>query len=267
MNIAAPLQLLGDPTTTLAITSSTDLPLTLSAIGSTGTVTGVGMAGTIIYSGFEALTVTQQQKNNMLTVDATVVQTTVNAPAGGEAVTVNATENPLILNFGTAGTGGDSVHIFGAGASVTVNGAGGSDLLTLDDSAATAPITASIGGGNTAGATVSGMFTGAVSFTNLGTVVAELGSGNDLLTLNNSLATTVLDLFGNGGNDTFTVNSAGSAPVAINGGGQQDVAILEIPGAPGAASDFRQRRRQCRHPGGGQPSEQCAGVLGARQRW
>ena len=63
------------------------------------------------------------------------------------------------------------------------------------------------------------------------------GSGSDTLSLNTSVATLAVKVYGNGGDDTFNVEHVGQS-MYLEGDSGQDVVNVIIPDAPGNHSDL-----------------------------
>src|SRR5262249_34963447 len=132
------------------------------------------------------------------------------------------------------GAGTNQVTVFDADAPLTVNG-GGSDTLTLDLSATTAAVTA--GEINDAGADTGVLhaFVAAdITFHAVDTVDVNPGSGNDFVTVTDTLADTAFNLDGGGGNDAFRVVSIGTdkAETSIAGGVGENTVTVVIGGFP-----------------------------------
>ena len=192
-----------------------------------------GVAAPIYFSGVSSLLVSLSGAPDTVTINATTAATTIDTGGGGDTVTVNEIENATTINLGS---GTNMVTVYDAKAALTVNGGGGGvDTLTLDLSSTTAAVTA--GQINDAGANTGvlhAFVTGDITFDTIGTVDVDLGTGNDFVTIDTTLADTAFNLDGGGGDDAFRVVSIGAGPAmtSIAGGIGDNTVTVVISGFP-----------------------------------
>jgi len=174
--------------------------------------------------------------NNNVTILGTATPVTVNANGATDNIFVEAICNATTINLGA---GKDTATVHGTGPAVLeVNGTtGGTDLLVVDRSAATAALTSGVikDGASLGNGIVSGLTAGDVDFFNLPRVNVLLGSGNDFFTINTSAAilpSTVIDIEGNGGDDFIEARSVSTAQTIVNGGAGYNTLKVDIPNLP-----------------------------------
>ena len=169
----------------------------------------------------------------------------VESGGGGHSIAVDNVENQTTLDLGT----NDAVTVFdatvvnnNAAPALSVNG-GASNTLTLDLSATTTAVDGLVEDGTTPGTT--GLlhdFTaggGNIAFNSVGKVNINLGTGNDVVTINTTDANSVLSLNGGGGDNAFVVESIGDTTNITGGTDPNDTSTvtLVIPGFP-TANEF-----------------------------
>jgi hypothetical protein len=248
--INAPLlvQESGNANDQLIVLSNTSSALTLDRTSPTvGLVTGLGNSmnpGRIRFAGVTTLTVDQSDvgKADTLMILNTVTTTIVQSGGGGHTVIIDNVENQTTLDLGSH----DTATVFDA---TTVNGnavpavsvvGDATNTLTLDLSATTTAVNALVEDGASAGTTgILHDFTassGDIGFASVGHVNVDLGTGNDVVVVDTTDATSVLGLNGGDGNDFFQVRSIGDT-TNISGGNNYDTVALIITAFP-TANEF-----------------------------
>src|SRR5262249_27091708 len=117
-----------------------------SATLTSGTLTGLGMSSGIRYATLEVLTISLGSGGDSFTVEGTRAATNLGTRAGRATINVRGPSAALTI---TAGLGDDLINVGsrapaaggvadGVDGLLTVNGDGGSDALTVDDSGDTA---------------------------------------------------------------------------------------------------------------------------------
>ncbi|MCB1491702.1 MAG: hypothetical protein KDJ77_07870, partial [Rhodobiaceae bacterium] len=168
-----------DGSDTFDITSDVDANITLDKASATrGTLTAVGMGGSVDFEGVSSADVNLADGDDTVTILDTATPVTVNAGGGSDTIFVHAVSQDLQLNLGADD---DQVTVYGTGMPLTVDGSGGgSDTLTVDRSGSTAALSASITDGTSLGqGVVSGLTVGDVTFQSMARVNVLLGDGND----------------------------------------------------------------------------------------
>jgi hypothetical protein len=209
-----------------------------------GVVTGLGMGSSgIVYTGIGTLAMNLGSGGDTLTIKNTDAATTVNSGSGNDTVTVqndssatsintaggNDTVNILAAHGSTTvntGTGTDAVNIGSNApaangvldnivAAVSVTGSGAGTTLTLDDTGSAAVKT-----GNLTSSAITGLGMGAgVTYSAIGTLNLNLGSGGDTLTIASTSGSTTNNISAGAGNDTIYVQStSGPSHTVINTG-------------------------------------------------
>jgi Ca2+-binding RTX toxin-like protein len=202
-------------------------------------LTGMGMAGSIVYGTIETLNIELGFGADAFTIESTHSGTTrLDANAGDDTVNVRA------ISGGTTVDGGiddDTVNVGslapaaggtleGIAALLTIEGsepASGSDVLNVDDSGDTGANTGALTAGTLTGL---GM-TGAIAYGTVETLNIDLGSGGDTFTIESTHAGET-HLHANGGEDTVNVQSVAGVS-SVDGGVDDDT--INIGGAAPAA--------------------------------
>jgi len=157
-------------------------------------ITGLGMAGSIVFNAAHNLTITLGQGADTFTSNAAPVpgSYTVNGFDGEDTITVQNTSTATVIN-GDAGE--DTITVQDANAQLVVNGNAGEDTITVQDA-------------------------------NAHTIVNG-GDDPDTITLQNAHAT--IELNGDGDNDIITLEKSADHAV-INGGADFDHITVINPG-------------------------------------
>ncbi len=177
-------------------------------------ITGFGMASTgIALTGMANVNLALGSGGTTLTAASTpAASTQIIGGNGGDTIDVAMTTGALTINTGTgvnSVTVGDLLSAIQG--NVTING-GGTDSLTLDNTADTTSETAVMTASQITGL---GMGTGGVSYSGISQLGIDLGSGtNNFTIIQTSAATTLL---GGAGNDTVNVQAT-SNPTVVNVG-------------------------------------------------
>lgn len=213
---------------------------TASPAGKTGTLTattltGLGMAGIVTYSGLSTMAMTLNDLGNTLTIVSTHsgTVTTITTGAGSDIVNLRSISNTTTLNLGD---GEDTVNI-GSLAPATggvvdqvnspllINGSG-NDTVNLDDSGSstnkTGLLTATTIAGLGMGSSIpmGGATPVVITYTGLAALNLVLGSGNDTFTIQSTIAG-VTTLSAGPGNDTVYIMSIAGL-TTVNGGIDND---------------------------------------------
>ncbi|HAM70036.1 MAG TPA: hypothetical protein DCM86_00140, partial [Verrucomicrobiales bacterium] len=220
-------------------------------LGNTGTLTasslvGLGLGGNdpakgLQFSGIEILNINLGAGADNFTILSTGTgTTTVNANGEADRIAIRAFSGPLTVR---GGDGSDTFNIGSNANPLTNNGGnvnsmtggltlsgdgnttGPGDAVVIDDTADTLANTGSLSGNQVLGL---GMTPG-ITYSAMEFVTVNLGSGGDTFNVLSASPTTVTAINANGGNDTVTLTSVGSAPVSIDVGAGNDV----IHGSPG----------------------------------
>ena len=212
--------------------ASAGLTLGADATG-LGTVAFSGATARIAFGGANLLNVNLNGGGDFVAVQGTVAPTTINLNGGNDRVTISGAQNSTTVNLGG---GTNKVTVTGASAAVNIVGwAGGVDTLDLDLSATTDAVVAGriFDAGLSAGV-LRGFLAADVFFSTLSTLNVKLGSGNDFVTVNDSLAATTINLDGGAGDDAFrfVAIGAGAAHTTVAGGAGTNIATVAISGFP-----------------------------------
>jgi Ca2+-binding RTX toxin-like protein len=269
----------GGPTTIVDANGGTDT----ATIGNAGSVKGINAPVTVQNSGAAgsiALTVDDSKDASARTPTLSNTQLTGLAPAliafsnlkvltvnggtGGNSFTLTNTPPGITTNL-NSGTGKDKVFVqaTGAGSTLTIDGQGGTDAVSLGNAGNTGAILGAVSVKNTGGTTnltvddgadtagrtltltdtqITGLTATAITYANLGALTLNTGSGNDTASVQvaGTPAMTSLTVNANAGADTLTINNpagtvfALTAGIFFNGGGNAgDTLILQ--GGGGAA--------------------------------
>ncbi len=233
--IAAPLTILGTGQATVTVDDSGNASGKTATL-TPSTITGIS-TGDIDYSGLTTLNLALASGDNVLTVAGTHanVTTHISSGAGDDVYNVLATSGTTTIDSGSgtneiavgniAPLAGSTLSTIAGPLSIT---GGGSDDLTLDDSADTRATTSTL-----IATTLTGLSPAAINFLNVGTVTLNLGTAANTLTVPNTIAgdttinsgtlTNTINLQADSGsttinaatNDTVNIQST-SAPTAIN---------------------------------------------------
>ncbi len=196
-----------------------------SGVLTSTTLTGLGMGVGLTYSGVETLNVNLGSGHDTLNVQSTngATITTVNAGAGNDTITVGSA-GPTTVNA-----------VAGA---LFVNGQGGANTLTVDDTG---------DGSDNTGTLTSTQITGlgmgvGITYATVETVNVLLGSGNDTFNVRSTHAAAVTTVNGGPGNDTINVGSLAPAvggtvnaiagALFVNGQGGTDTVNVDDTGDP-----------------------------------
>ncbi len=176
-------------------------------------------APTITYNSVAGLAVNAGTGNNLINVSgmSAGATTTINANGGNDTINFTCAGNTTaILN---ANGGDDTINLANPFLGVlTVNGDGGSDTLNVNDQANPFDRTYTIT--NTA-VSRSGNGGGPISYSTFETLVLNVGSGNEQVSVNGTAAGTATTVNGNIGNDNVAVifpSLAGALTVYGQGG-------------------------------------------------
>jgi hypothetical protein len=187
-------------------------------------------------TGFGGNTLTFGSGNDTLTVNGTSHPLTINLGNGADTVTVNAAAHPLTLNVG-GDQAADAVTVTGTDAPLTISGGGGASTLTVDRTGVSANLSGSL-----SATQVGGLGLGGISYSGLGNLNIDLGSGADQFAVSNTASGTTTRVTGRGGADLLTVERVSSSTFVYGNGsnGQDagaDTVTLRLPGS-GAGSAY-----------------------------
>ena len=226
----------------VSVSPTVDSNITLNAVSPTiGQLTADVMpAGVSVeFQGVDSTNVNLAAgTTNNVTILGSATPITVNSNGFTDKILVEAISQATTINLGG---GTDTATVQGTGAGLLqINGTtGGTDLLVVDRSAATAALTSGIIEDDAAKGTghgiVTGLTAGDIDFFNLPRVNVLLGSGNDRFMINTSTAilpATEIDVEGNGGDDFIEAKSVSSARTIVNGGAGQNTLQVDIVGVP-----------------------------------
>ena len=199
---------------------------TRSGAMTSSTITGFGIALSIIYQAIEELAVYLGTGTNTFEITNTNAATinTVLGGSGMDTVTVQSTASQLTLD---TGAGADTITVNSSGASGLILGGNDADTITINNTGGA--LTFDAGGGAdvviiqmTGGVTIFNGGDGAdtITINNTGDTTTINGEhGDDIIIINNTGGATTIN--GDEGIDTFTVNNTGGA-TTINGGTSLD---------------------------------------------
>ena len=165
--------------------------------------------------------------------------TTLNTGPGSDTVNIQSTSAATTINTGTPGS--DNINVSstaptaggvtsGINGSITVNGSG-NDALNIDDSGDTNNKIVSF-----TSTTLTGVSTGTITYSSLGSLALSLGSGNDTVTLTGTTSGTATSISTGGGNDTVNVKAISSATTINTGAGTNIVEVTST--APTAGGNL-----------------------------
>jgi hypothetical protein len=198
--LTAPLSITGTGTNSLNID---DASSTVTKTGSLTTTELVGLntAG-ITYGGIGELGIALGSGGDTFDVESAATPSTLTAGAGGDHITLSGTDETTNA----------------LSAPLTVDGSNTAEL-TLDDTASTTRKTLTL-----TGPTVTGLSPSPVTYSNLGALTIDLGSGSDMVNVQGSSAQTTIN--GNAAGQTFDVTPASlSAPVTLAGSGTDPLVL------------------------------------------
>jgi hypothetical protein len=171
--------------------------LTATHVGAASTDTFFGPGGSLAYSNLSTLTLNGGSHGNAITIESTSPGTAVNvtAGAGNDTLAVDSNGNAA----------GGTVNLIRS--SLTLNGGGGTDILTLVDSsdASSDKVTFTA---TTIGAAAADTFFGqggSLTYGSLAEVVMDLGAGGNTVDVTGQTKGTVTKLNTGDGNDTVNV--------------------------------------------------------------
>jgi VCBS repeat-containing protein len=193
-----------------------------------GVITGQAIAGEIAFETIESLTITQSEGDDMLTVEDIAIPLIVNTRDGRDRVTVRTTNQESTFNLGA---GEDEITIFDARANVNVIGGSTAideDNLYIDRTSQTAAVNNGLVGEGI----LSNIVPSNINFNEIEAIAIVLGRGNDELTINNTLANTIVSITGGDGDENFIVRSIGTSSTNLSGDSGKDTAITIINGFP-----------------------------------
>jgi acrosin len=208
---------------------------TLSVSSKTGTLTGatltgLGMAGGIIYSGLGALNISLGSGANTFRIVSTNSRTvtTLNSGAGNDTVNVQSTGGATAINTG-AGTSTVNVGSLEPSSGGVVNniqgaltvGGGGGDTLNVDDTGSAGTKTGTLTGGALTGLAMGG----GISYSGLSALNISLGGGNNTFTIASTNSNTVTTLNSGGGSDTVNILTTASVTNVNTQGGNDTVNV------------------------------------------
>ncbi|HKB00881.1 MAG TPA: hypothetical protein VKD90_01620, partial [Gemmataceae bacterium] len=144
----------------------------------------------------------------------------------GTGSTVSIDGTPAIMTRVNGGAGNDQFllsptakNLFQLGGGLVLDGKGGNDHVRLYDQNSAVPAAEFTVTGN---AVTRNNF-GDLSYTGMENLTLNLGNGANNVRLHGTSAGTAVNIYGNGGNDTFDVTDAPKSPVLLNGGAGFDV--------------------------------------------
>jgi len=191
-----------------------------------------GLGSEIDYANLANLNVNLGSGVNAVTIAGTSATTSLNTGPANDTVNVLATSNPTTVNTSTGvsvvnvGNGGLDSSIAGP---LTVTGAG-SDTLNINDSMASAAVTATI-----TPTTVSLSDAATISYSGIGALNVRLGKGGNTVTIAGTASATTTDLYSGAGSDTVIVQSD-SGRTNIDGQGGTNTIEVETESGPTSIS-------------------------------
>ena len=200
--IAASLAIDGQGgTDTLNTDDTGDATATTDALTAT-TLTGLGMAGSITYTGIQTLNISLGSGADAFTIDSTHANTT-NLWTNAGANTVYAREIDGATNIYDGSTA-DTINVYDTSnttthinALLTITGDNGADILNVTDTGDTTGRT-----GDLTATTLTGLgMAGSITYTGIQTLNISLGSGADAFTIDSTHANTT-NLWTNAGANT-----------------------------------------------------------------
>jgi hypothetical protein len=195
------------------------------------TLTGLGMASGITYSGLAAVNIALGRGSSQLTIagthtgttnvqcgDGDHASTTINIQSNDGTTTVNGNGRDVV-NVGSLAPllGGVAT---GVRAPLLVNGVRGMDILNVDDTGSVLPETAVLSAASLTGL---GMAHG-ITYNGFAALAVLLGAGNNNFTILDTHAGSTV-VAGGAGNDTFNVEAV-SGNTSISGGNGNDGFIV-----------------------------------------
>ncbi|MDB5294675.1 MAG: hypothetical protein JWO31_658, partial [Phycisphaerales bacterium] len=194
------------------------LNLTLGNAGNAITVAGTPVAATT--------TVTTGDGADAVTVDNTGGPTTVLTAGGNDVVRVRGTAAATVVN---TGTGSNTVTV-GSSVPATLDGIQGgltvagnvADTLTFDDAGNAVARSGTLGPTTLTGF---GMAADGVTYTGVGTVNLNLGSGGTVLAISGTAAAATTNVTGGAGSDAITLAAAAGRTTIAAGTGTNAVAV------------------------------------------
>jgi hypothetical protein len=215
--ISGPLDITAGGTDTL------NLDDTASTAPKTGTISASAVTGfspaVITYAGLTALNVFLGSGGNHIAVTGTATGATTNLHDGAGA-------NTVVVGSLAPSTGGvlDGVH-----GNLNITGSG-ADAIMLDDSGSAVAKT-----GTLSNVSLAGFSAGTIAYTGASSLVVNLGSAGDMLTIASTASGTPTTVNAGAGNDTITVQSDSSA-TTINTGNGNNTVNLQKTGAATAVN-------------------------------
>jgi hypothetical protein len=208
---------------TLNINDNADTSNASAVLTATG-LTGLGATAAINYSGLSHLNINLGIGNDAMTVNGTTAgSTAINGAGADNAITINATTAPLVINSGgtvQVGTG----NVTGITGPVTLAGTGGDQLL-VDDTSDPTHLT------GTLSATQLTLGPATVSYTGTAGAAVQLGAGADTFIVNSTAPSTPVTLTGGAGADTLQIAGI-SSPTTVNAGSNSST-IFDVGNALG----------------------------------
>lgn len=209
------------------------------------TLTGFAMnAAGVTFTGVKALNLTFGSGADNLTVNAvtnTTTRTSINTAGGDDTINLQAFQFPLTLTTGAGTNTINAGQLLPSPATtsvlvklqgpISINGAGGSTTLNLDNTGDTSAETAAL-----TSTTLTGLSLGpaGITYASLAAINLSLGSGGNVVSIASTAAATLTSLTGGSGNDTFNITST-TGPASINtGSGTNAVNITGLSAVQGA---------------------------------
>ena len=178
--------------------------------------------------------------------EAQIASFTIRTGTGADTITINSLQasGPADLNAIESGGGSDTIQLNANNVAVTLNGGTGDDVITIGSgSLDNHSGSVTVAGGGQAGdqlvlndttngfadsftissSTISRIVFGGVTYSGIGALALNSGSGSNIFNINSTAATTPVTINGNGGNDTFIVGASGTmdgilSPLILDGG-------------------------------------------------
>jgi hypothetical protein len=233
-NLSGEVVVHGSGADTLTLDDTGD-PAARSATIASDTISGLGMAGGVVYDGLAALKVSLGSGSNTVAVatNGNQTATTLNGGAGNDQFNVTSTG---ALNTINADGGTNTVNVGSlapaAGGTLTalqgeliVNGHA-PDTLNVDDTGDTTARSATIGSDQITGL---GMSQGGIVYEGIGTLNVSLGSGGNTVLVSDAGSNATTTLNAGSGNDTVTLAND-SSPNVINAQGGSDTINVRTTG-------------------------------------
>lgn len=218
----------------LAVGSGATADLALERLTATqGRIVQAQASGSIVYDGFDALSVALGGGNDRVAVRDTVAALTLATGGGRDEVGVETVSNATDVDLGS---GADTITVKAARQALSVHGGAlDGDELVIDVSAHATGDSGALSGSGLSGS-LAGLTAAAISFDNLSQLTLNLGQGNDRLDIDEALSDTAVSVRAGAGADQFDVRRIGSRLTSLTGQTGVDRVTVFIAGRPVAGA-------------------------------